>query len=179
MRMKKLVSALTALLCCFGTTAVFPDCAVHAEELVYNDFEQNYDGWYGNADAVRLTAEKQAGYQNSRGMLVSGRASAEDGASSAKGFYLSGGVEYAYSAQVFSKTEETFHLSLLCIDQNTGEETLTEIATQKVKPNQWTELTGNYTAPENSYEFRLTITTETTNDFAFDNVSITSKSAGI
>ncbi|MDE7094408.1 MAG: endo-1,4-beta-xylanase, partial [Oscillospiraceae bacterium] len=181
MKIKKVLAALTALTCCFCTSASFPvfTGTVHAEELVYNDFEQNYDGWYGNADNVRLTAENQVGYENSRGMLVSGRESVSDGASSAKGFYLSGGVEYSYSAQVFSKTEEMFHLSLLCIDENTGEETITEIASQKVKANQWTELTGIYTAPENSYEFRLTITTESTNDFAFDNVLITSKSSGI
>ena len=181
MKMKRILAALTALTCCLGASASFPvfTGTVHAEELVYNDFEQNYDGWYGNADSVRLTAQNQAGYENSRGMLVSGRESANDGASSAKGFYLTGGTEYSYSAQVFSQTEEVFHLSLLCIDENTGEETITEIASQKVKANQWTELTGIYTAPENSYEFRLTITTESTNDFAFDNILITSKSSGI
>ena len=181
MKMKKILAVLTALTCCFWSSASFPALTsiVHAEELVYNNFEENYDGWYNNADNVKLTAEIQIGYENSRGMLVSGRKVTTDGASSAKGLYLSGGVEYTYSAQVFSKTDEVFHLSLLCIDENTGEETVTEIASQKAKANQWTELSGKYTAPENSYEFRLTITTESTNDFIFDDVSVVSESSGL
>ena len=177
MNLKKLYAAVTAVICCMGMAVCIPEMTnpVYAAEVVHNDFEVNYDGWYGNADAVSLTAGNGIGYSGSRGMTVSGRISPQDGASSAKGFYLTGGTEYTYSMQVFSRTAENFRLSLLCIDEETGQETVTEIASQRVQGGTWTKLSGTYTAPERSYEFRLTITTDTTNDFSFDDVVITSQ----
>lgn len=177
MKFTKIAAALTSLACCAGVVSYFPAMSpeTYAAELVCNDFEVNYEGWYGNADAVKLVAVHGEGYEESRGMTVSGRLSPEDGASSSKGFYLEGGVKYDYSVQVYSETNEKFRLSLLCIDEITGEETITELANKNVNAGEWTELSADYKAPANSYEFRLTITTDSTNDFSFDNVSVTSK----
>lgn len=175
MNLKQIAAGLTTVICCAGLVSMFPEVSpvTYAAELIHNDFERNYDGWYGNADAVMLTAVDGNGYDNSRGMHVSGRTEATDGASAAKGFYLSGGVEYHYGLQVYSDTAETFRLSLLCIDAATGDQTEVVLASESVKAHTWTELSAEYTAPENSYEFRLTLTTESTRDFYFDEVIVT------
>ncbi len=177
MNIKKIAASLTAIACCAVTAAYLPETIgnVSAEEVVCNKFEVNYDGWYGNADAVQLIAEAGSNGNDSRVMTVTGRKSTEDGVSSSKGFYLEGGIDYDYSVQVFSKNDEVFHISLLCIDSETGEETETELACEKVKAGEWTDISANYTAPKNSYEFKLTITTESSDDFSFDNFKITSK----
>ncbi|MBQ8906001.1 MAG: endo-1,4-beta-xylanase, partial [Ruminococcus sp.] len=179
MNLKKTVAAVTALVCCAGITGVLPvepaGINTYAAELVSNDFEVNYDGWHENADHVKITAVEGEGFGGTRGMTVTGRTDKTDGASSSKGFYLNGGVLYDYSMQVYSETDETFRLSLLCIDNETGAETETEIACVSVKAGVWTPLTASYEAPENSYEFRLTLTTDSTNDFSFDDVVITTE----
>lgn len=148
----------------------------YAEETaVKNNFEVNYDGWYGNAENVKLTAENSKGFDNSRGMIISGREAVTDGASSSKGFYLYGGVEYNYSIKVYSETYETFYLTLLCIDEETGEEETVELAEKDVKAGEWTEISAEYKAPEKSYEFMFSLYTDSTNDFRFDDVNITNK----
>lgn len=89
MNFRKLTASLTAMACSAGMFAYFPAFLekTYAAELVYNDFEVNYGGWYGNADTVTLTAENGTGCDGSRGMVVSGRTNVADGASAAKGFY--------------------------------------------------------------------------------------------
>ena len=124
---------------------------------------------------MNLTAVENQGFADSRGMLVSGRESSLQGASSSKGFYLYGGVKYNYSVKVFSRTDETFRLSLLCIDDKTGEETVKELAVKSVKAGEWAELSADYTAPDGSYEFKMSITTDSTNDFMFDDFTVTTK----
>ncbi|MDO4157310.1 MAG: endo-1,4-beta-xylanase, partial [Oscillospiraceae bacterium] len=177
MNVRKLTASLTALACSAGMFAYFPAFLekTYAMEVVYNDFEVNYGGWYGNTDAVTLTAENGIGCDGSRGMVVSGRTNVTDGASAAKGFYLAGGVEYTYRMQVYSDTVEQFHLSLLCVDMETGEETETELDSAKNEAGKWTELSADYTAPENNCEFRLTITTDSIADFCFDEVKVTAE----
>ena len=177
MNVRKLTASLTALACSAGMFAYFPAFLekTYATEVVYNDFEVNYGGWYGNTDAVTLTAENGIGCDGSRGMVVSGRTNVTDGASAAKGFYLAGGVEYTYRMQVYSDTAEQFHLSLLCVDMETGEETETELDSAKNEAGKWTELSADYTAPENNCEFRLTITTDSIADFCFDEVKVTAE----
>jgi len=90
MNKKRIAAAVTSLACCAGVAGYMPqvvrNTSTYAAELVYNDFEANYDGWYGNADAVKLTAENGKGYEASRGMTITGRTSPKDGASSSKGF---------------------------------------------------------------------------------------------
>jgi len=177
MKIKKIIAGLTAAVCSAGIMSYIPQLNVQtfAETAVWNDFESNYDGWYGSSETTEFFAVDNAGYENSRGMTISGRKSASEGAVSSKGFYLEGGTEYNYSMQVYSETDETFRLSLLVIDEQTGKETVKEIASKKVKGGKWTKLSADYTAPENSYEFRLTLTTDSTNDFTFDNVKISSE----
>ncbi len=177
MKLKRIASAVTAAVCAAGLASTLPAMTftVSAAEVVSNDFEVNYDGWHGSDVEVSVTAENNKGYESSRGMIVSGRTSIDDGASSSKGFYLEGGVEYNYSAMVYSETDETFRMSVLSIDNVTGEETVKEIATKNVKGGQWTKLSADYTAPENSYEFEVTITTDSTNDFAFDEFIVTAE----
>ncbi len=175
MNWKKIAASLTAIACCGSIVSAMPEFLdeTYAAELVYNDFEVTYEGWYANADTADITANPGTGVNGSRGMTVTNRISPEVGASSSKGFYLSGGKEYDYSVQVYSEFDEVFHLSLLCKDETTEEETLVELASKEIKAGEWTEISTKYTAPKNSYEFKLTINNESTNDFSFDNVLIT------
>ena len=177
MNSQKWIAGLTAMLCSAGVLSCFPAISgtVSATELVNNDFEVNYGGWYGNTDTVVLKAVEGIGYHSSRGMSVSGRSSASDGASAEKGFYLSGDEKYTYSVWVYSTEAEQFHFSLSCADLETTQEFETELASRKSKAGTWTKLSASYRAPKNSGEFRLTITTDSTNDFVFDDVSITGK----
>jgi len=175
MKLRKMTAFLSAVLCGASVLTAFPAMNAKAVESVYNDFEVTYDGWHSNAENVQMVAESGKGYANSRGMTVTGRNSATDGASSSKGFYLIGGMSYNYSVKVHSETQETFHISVLTIDEETGEKTVKEIATKKVNANEWATISANYKAPANSYEFEITITTDSTNDFEFDEVRITSK----
>ena len=177
MKFKKIMSVLTAVTCCSCMFAYLPSFVqkTYASEIVHNDFEVTYEGWHGTDYDIEVTASDSIGYQNSRGMLVSGRKTAQDGAEASKGLYLVGDVDYNYSIQVFSRTDETFHISLTCDDMDTQESTTTELVSQNVNANEWTELKASYKAPKNSCEFRITITTDTTNDFIFDELNITTK----
>ena len=178
MHFKKIIAGFTALICSTVVVSYVPSFTgdVSATEVVSNDFEVNYDGWYGNSDNVNLNAQSNIGFNGSRGMIVSKRKTPLDGVCSSKGFYLSGGVEYNYSVKVYSETDEMFNLSLLCKNELTDKETEKTLVSKKVKAGQWTELSAVYTAPENSYEFKLTLNTNSTNDFKFDDVKITSES---
>ena len=75
MNTRKLAASLTAVVCSMGMLSYLPSflAPVSAVELVHNDFETNYDGWYDNADAVSMTAKAGIGHKDSRGMEVSGR----------------------------------------------------------------------------------------------------------
>ena len=177
MNTRKLAASLTAVVCSMGMLSYLPSflAPVSAVELVHNDFETNYDGWYANADAVSMTAKAGIGHKDSRGMEVSGRTCASDGVSSEKGLYLSGGETNTYRIWVYSETAEQFHVTLACADLDTSQETETELVTKQVAAGPWTELQASYQAPKNSGEFRLTITTDSTHDFYFDDVTVTAK----
>ena len=175
MKFRRIASAVTAAACCSGLITVAPEMIdrTYAAEVVYNSFETDYEGWYPVSDMSELTAVKGQGYDNTRGMKLTGRTSPSDGVASSKGFYLEGGVDYDYNIKVFSETDETFHVSLLYTDYDTNESTEVELITEDVKGGEWTNLSENFKAPENSYEFKITITTDSTNDFSFDEVLIT------
>ena len=177
MKLKRITSALTAIACTAGMLAVFPKVAdvTYAAEAVRNDFEETYEGWHGSTVDVDVTAAEGSGFAGSRGMIVSNRTTPSDGAASSKGLYLTGGIDYTYNVKVYSETDETFRLSLLYIDEKTNEETTVELDSQDVKGGKWTTLTSSFKAPEDTYEYRLTITTDSTNDFAFDDVLITNQ----
>ena len=181
MKVKRLIASLTAASCLSGVIVALPEIVqrTYAAEIVHNDFERNYEGWYGEGDTVELTAQSAGGYEVSRGMKVSGRVSAEDGAASSKGLYLFGGDAYTYSIKVYSETAEKFHFTLLTIDEETGAESTVELASENVEAGKWTELKKEYTAPEGSYEFKLKITTDSTNDFFFDELLIEGDKAAL
>ncbi|MBR1899084.1 MAG: endo-1,4-beta-xylanase [Oscillospiraceae bacterium] len=173
-KLVRLVSGLTAVLCSAAAIPFVPGMTqTAAAEVVYDGFEQNYDGWHGSDTSVTVTALTETGYAGSRGMVVTDRTSAAQGAASSKGLYLFGGVSYTYRVEVMSETDENFHLTLRTIDEKTGEETIRELSSKQVKADTWTALSATYTAPADSYEFELTITTDSTADFRFDEVQIT------
>ena len=175
MKFRRIVSAATAAACTAGLIVVAPELAerTYAAEVVYNGFETDYEGWYANDEASQINAVIGAGYEGTRGMTVTGRTSPESGAASSKGFYLEGGKEYDYNIKVYSETDETFHVSLLYKDNETEEETVVELINEDVKGGEWTNLSTEYKAPENTFEYLITITTDSTNDFSFDDVLIT------
>ena len=177
MRLKKFTSGLVALICSAGITAYLPTIAekTFAVELVHNDFEVTYEGWHGTDYDVAVTAIDNIGYRNSRGMLVSGRKTPQDGAEASKGLFLVGDIDYNYSIYVFSETDEKFHITLTCDDMDTQESKTVELVSKNVKAGEWTELTANYKAPKNSCEFRITVTTDTSNDFIFDELNVTTE----
>ncbi len=177
MNIKKITAGLTALMCCAGmlSTMPFGGVVTHAAEAVYNNFEVTYEGWHGSTVDVLVSAENSIGYGGTRGMRVTNRANSAEGASSSKGLYLMGGVEYSYGVQVMSETDETFRLSLLYIDEITGKETVVELDSVSAQAGEWALLSADYEAPENSYEFELTITTDSTADFTFDEVKVTTE----
>ncbi|MGN1403355.1 MAG: endo-1,4-beta-xylanase [Ruminococcus sp.] len=178
MKGKKWVAAMTAALCCTGMLSAFPvlDSTISAAEAaVSNDFEVNYDGWYANGDAVQLKAVANGGYDNSRGMEVSCRQTPADGAGSEKGFYLAGGIAYGYRVRVQSDVTDQFHLSLRWLDPDSGEYTTKILADKTAAAGQWTEISAEFTAPERAVNLTLTITTDSTADFRFDDVTVTPK----
>ncbi len=173
MKPKKLTAMLSALAVSAGMASALPLTQTYAAELVRNDFEVNYDGWYESAEWVRLTAMNGIGEGGSRGMLVSGRQSAQDGASSAKGYYLYGGHTYTYSLKVRSEQAETFRLHLRYVDAESGAVTERELDTRTASAGEWLTLSATDTAPENSVDFTLTVTTDSAADFVLDSVRIT------
>ena len=89
MKVKKIVASLTAASCLSGVITALPDVVsrTYAAEIVYNDFERNYEGWYGDGDNVDVTALTGEGFNASRGMKITGRSSASQGAVSSKGLF--------------------------------------------------------------------------------------------
>lgn len=177
MKKNRFISAITAIATSVTAVSLLPfiPSETYAADVVYNDFERSYGGWYGNADNVTLTAEDGAGYNGTRGMKVTGRNSSDDGASSSKGLYLSGGTEYDYNVMVYSDSAEEFNVSLMYIDEETEKKTTVELVSENVKAGSWTKLSAEFEAPSGTYEYLLTITTDSTCDFAFDDVRITTE----
>ena len=179
MKIKKVYAALTAALCTSSIISYVPAMTekTYAAEIVSNTFETTYDGWYNNTDATDFEVIPGIGENGSRGMKITGRTSGEDGLSSSKGLYLEGGVDYNYSVKVYSESAQAFKMTLLYIDENTGEETTVVLDEKNVPAGQWTELSANYKAPKHTYEYNLTITSDSTEDFTIDNLLITTKKA--
>ncbi len=173
---KRIIATITSTACFLANFAVMPQLAgmqTVASEAVNNSFETSFEGWHTNNDLATLSYG--AGFGGSQGMKVTGRTSAEVGASSSKGFYLWGDKEYSYSVNVMAETDETFNLSLLYKDEETEEATTVELGSVNAKAGQWAEISADFEAPANTYEYELTITTDSTNDFSFDNFVITTE----
>lgn len=173
---KRIAAAVTSALCLASNFAImpeFPGMNTFASEVVSNTFEETYEGWHHTEEEdILIPAE---GMNGTRGMLVTGRSTPAEGAASSKGFYLWGGTKYNYSVMVKADTDETFRLSLMYKDMDTDEATVVELDSVNAKAGEWTELSAKFKAPANTYEYELTITTDTVNDFVFDNVVITTK----
>lgn len=176
MNKKRVAAAAVSALCLMSNFAVMPEFAgmqTFASEAVNNTFEETYEGWHHTEEEeILIPAE---GMNGTRGMLVTGRNTPEEGAASSKGFYLWGGTKYDYSVMVKADTDETFRLSLMYKDMDTDEATTVELDSVNAKAGKWTELSAKFKAPANTYEYELKITTDSVNDFVFDNVVITTK----
>ena len=174
MKIKRIMAAFTAAVCFSTVFSGFPcfDLAFTAEAAVNDSFERTYDGWcaYGTADI------KTADGFEGRGMLITDRASALDGAVSEKGFYLDGGIKYKYSVKVKSEKGDVFSLTLRWLDPETGEYNSRVIAEKSANANEWTEISAKAAAPKGSINQTLIITANSTEDFYFDDVNITEKS---
>lgn len=175
MKWKRFAAAVTAVACSAAMLTTMPVSLAEASTAVSNDFEVEYEGWYSTSDAASLTALEGIGFGGSRGMLISGRTAPQDGAASSKGFFLHGGTKYDYSVKVYSETAETFRLTLLTKDIDTGEEVFRVLDEKTVQPGQWATLSASDRAAYNSGEYKLTITTDSTNDFCFDDLKITTR----
>jgi GH35 family endo-1,4-beta-xylanase len=173
------IKSITIALAMFAT--MFAG-SVHAQFAVINDnFEATYDGWTDTGGFTRITAVSGAGYNSGRAMMVTGRKAPEDGAVSAKGFYLEGGERYNYSVYVkhTGRSAETFNLTIrwLMPDGETyGSEV---IATTSAQPNQWTQLSATHASPRTSVNQTFFITTNSTVDFYFDEFTATGRGAGL
>lgn len=172
---KRLCGIITAVSCSIGILGYMPQYSMHtyAEEIVSNTFETSYGGWYENGDYVSLHSENGIGINGSKGMKVTGRRSPNDGTASDKHFYLTGGVCYDYSVKLMSNSYDKFHLwlSFNC----GGTEQKVELSSKEVKGGLWIDLSANYTAPEDAENLTLMISTDSVNDFVFDDVSVKTK----
>ena len=179
MKFKKILAGVTALVMSTGLIWATPLGAgrVYEEKLVYDNFEINYDGWCNRGESTILSAVENLGNNSTRGMMVTNRLSKNDGAYSQKGLYLDGGKNYNYSVFVKHDGEdiETFNLSLSYQDIETGELISKVIATENVASGEWIELSAEYKAPKTASDITLSITTDSTVDFIFDDVTITEK----
>ena len=174
-RKNRFLAALTAAATAATAFAAMPiTLPAQAVELVHNDFEINYGGWYAESPdwTAELTAVEGLGADGSRGMQITGRTASADAAVSEKDLYLVGGRRYDYSVRVTAENDQTFTLSLLTADIDSGEETVKVLDRKFVKGGTWAKLSASYKAPENSKSFKLIITTDTTDDFIFDDVSV-------
>lgn len=173
---KKLIAAAVATAVSASNFAVMPQLAgmqSYTVKAVCDTFDANYDGWH-HTEAEETLAPAE-GLNGTRGLLVTGRNTSADGAASSKGFYLIGGEKYKYSINVKADTDETFHLSLTYLDDETHEETTVELDSVNAKAGEWTELSANFKAPKGSYEFEMKVTTDSTSDFIIDECVVTGK----
>lgn len=178
MKIKRFLAGATSLVMSAGLLLVMPlsSNSIYADfEVVSDDFEINYDGWCNSGESTVLSAIENQGNNSSRGMKVTNRSSKDDGAYSQKGLYLDGGKNYDYSA--FVKHDEiviqTFKLLLSYQDSETGELNSEIIAAEDVAGGEWAELSAKFKAPKTASDITLSITTDSTSDFFFDDVIIT------
>jgi len=165
-----------------AATAIAFTLPLSAQTVVIHDgFEVNYDGWTNHGDHTQLTAVSGAGYNSSRGMMVTGRKAPEDGAASDKGFYIDGGASYNYSVYVkhSGKSPETFNLTVNWRMPNSDTYESEVIATAAAQPNQWTLLAAAYSTPNGSVNPTFLINTNSTVDFYFDEFTATGRSASL
>lgn len=166
----KLAAGAVSAAMSLSMLATLPAGLASASVLVNDTFDRDFDGWYNVGDLTSLKANADAGLDSARGMTVSNRQTPADGAGSDKGFYLDGGMLYDYSIWVNAATEETYTLTLTWYfeDGTSGSKVIT---TESAPAGEWTEISGSCAAPNGSASLTVTLTTDSTNDFSFDNFS--------
>ena len=171
MKSKKLLAGILSAAMTASLIQLMPMPA-SAEVLIHNTFDVNYDGWSNFGEEAELTALASAAFKSARGMRVTNRQSAADGAFSEKGYYIEGGTSYHYSVQVMAETAEHFKLTLTWryADDTTDSAVIAEC---DAKAGEWTELACDYEAPDGTCNLTLTLTTDSTNDFCFDTFCVT------
>lgn len=178
MKMKKLGAIILSAVMTFGAFSVMPGPVTYAEEVLISDgFDVSYDGWCNKGDETALTAVPEAAHNSARGMKVSNRVSEDTGVYAEKGFYLEGGVDYDYSVYVYHNegNSEKFRLKLTYLYPDGEKYETREIVSKKVDSGEWTKLSGSYRAPKGTVNLTITITTDSTADFYFDDVNVTEK----
>ena len=158
MKAKKVFAGMLSAAMGLSAMTILPTAPASAAALVENGFETDYEGWTNLGAETELTACAAAAHDSLRGMAVTNRRSAADGAYSEKGFYLDGGIRYTYSVFVKADTDEDFCLTLTWryADDTTASAV---IAAQSVQAGAWTELSGSYTAPDGSVNLTVKLTT--------------------
>lgn len=175
---KRIAAALVSAAMIVGTLSVMPmpETVLYADAAFVSDsFEISYDGWTNLGDATMLSAQDSIGYAGSRGMQVTDRLSSEDGAFSEKGLYLDGGEAYNYSIAVRNDGDqtETFRLNLTWVYPDGEKHDSADIAVKEIAPGEWATLSGNYTAPKDTFNLTMKLTNDGTSDFTFDEFNVT------
>ena len=182
MNVKKIGAALAATVVAAGSMSYFPSSVFQKTEamdtmLVSDNFDTTYDGWMNLGEQTLLYADESVAHDSLRSMHVSGRTSSKDGAASQKGLYLDGGKEYDYSVFVYHDHDaaETFTMKLdyLCEDGITRGSCL--LAEETIKSGEWTEVTASCKAPKGATDLTVSLVTDTTNDFYFDDFNVQGK----
>lgn len=144
-----------------------------AETIVSNDFEISYNGWYENAENVKMLVDNDFGTNHSKGMYVYNRYRSSDGISSDKGLYLEGGKTYTYRFDIQTEQDETAFLTVSY--ELNGNVTATVIQSAKTKKGDWTTISSRYKAPENAENITVTVNTSSNRDFYLDNFTVMGK----
>jgi len=165
-------SFLAAAIVASSVAGNYTKIGTKAAVMVENGFETTYEGFTNLGEMTSLEAVTDTAYNSLRSMFVSNRRTSADGACSNKGFYLYGGQVYDYSVWVYADTDETFKLGASYI--NGGETSGVDVfATVNARAGEWTELKGSYKAPASATDITVSLTTDSTSDFWFDDFLVT------
>ncbi len=180
MKKTKIVAVATSAIMMAGMFLIMPksENMMNAKaDLIFDNFELNYDGWTNYGDQTKIEATKEAAYNSERGMKVTNRLTKEDGVYSEKGFYIEGGQDYDYSVWVRNDSDktETFRLSLSYVFIKDESSEKVELVSKEVPAGEWVELKTKYKAPDDTVNLTLKINTDSTSDFSFDDVNVVGK----
>ena len=124
---------------------MFATLGSNAAGLSYT-FEDNMTDWNPRGSAsIELSATQHN--QGSKSLYISNRTSSWHGAYM-QNDYLKAGSTYTFTVYVYTETAATIDLSLqLTLD---GSASYPSVASKSVSANTWTELSGEYTIPEDA-----------------------------
>lgn len=175
MKLKKIMPALLAAVMTVNAapSAVFMNAFAEKQELFNDTFESGYDGWAARGDETVIKVVDTDAHSGKKSLFVSGRTISWNGTSSAKIKELRAGQTYDLSAWVMYKEgsqQEQFNLQMLYKDAS-GKECYKYIASSQTTPNEWKQVKGTVTIPDDAAG--VTIYVETNNtliDFYLDDV---------